>query len=243
MSRRGGRRDRPRRWPAIYQDPLVTLAFDRAWRADDAVDNGSVTTSLASYIGSATPLAANGTGQAIKTRSANMNGNYSVAFDGQAATGAYAAVALAGAPTAVTVVSVYRIGLSNPNAGMSALTAAGVVNTGISQLQSSNQQISRKGAATDASTTVVTPGRFVMVTVADANGVASYVNKRTPATAAGVAPLAGTTFQVGSLNSANLFTLPGEWSVAAYALRALTADEVAFVLYMFGLKYRITIGA
>lgn len=242
MSRRVGRRSGRVALFRTYADPFVALSADRAWRADDAIDNGSVTTGLASYIGPALTLAQNGTGQAIKSVSANFAGRYSVAFNAQAATGAYSAVALAGAPTSFSIASVYRIGVSNPNSGVCALTVGGTVNTGVSQFQTSNQQVSRKAAAIDANTTVVTPGQFVMVSVFDASGVTSYVSKRTPVTAAGAGALAGTTFQVGSISSANLFTHNGEWATTGYWTRALTSAEAIFALTMLGRRYRIAIG-
>jgi hypothetical protein len=117
---------------APAEDPFVVLAADRAWRADDAIDNGSVTTSLPSYVGPALSLAAQGTGQAVKAASANLGGRLTIASVGTPqARGGYGAVALASAPSgAFTIARVARV--TAVTGGLDALTVGGALNSGLS---------------------------------------------------------------------------------------------------------------
>jgi hypothetical protein len=241
MSRRNARHSRRNGGTAGggVADPFVVLGFDRAWRAEDAVDNGTNTTALPSYIGSALSLAAFGTGQAVKAASANFPGRHSIVCDGLAGSNGYGAVALGGAPTSLTIASVARI--TAVNGGIAALTAGGTVNSGEAQFYASTTLRARKFGSPNADVTIALPCKVVTLTVFDVNGTTHYVNSLTPVTAASVAALAGTTFQVMALASAGSLVLTGEWCTSGYALRAFTPTEAASWLTLAGLRYGVTV--
>lgn len=239
MSRRSNRRSgrggqsRPRR------DPFAELGADRAWRADDAVDSGSKTTSIPSYIGPSLSLAAFGTGQAIKAASAAFPGRQSITCDGLAASNGYGAVALAGAPTALTIASVVRV--TAANGGIAAVTDAGTVNSGEAHFYGAAALRARKFAAPNADVVIAAPFNAVVVTVWDVNGTTHYVNSATPVVAASVAALAGTTFQIMCLSSAGSTVLTGEWLTSGYWERALSSSEATRLLTLLGAKYGVAI--
>jgi hypothetical protein len=228
----------PGRGTASYTDPFVALAADRAWRADDAVDNGSVTTSLPSYVGSPLSLTALGNGQTVKSPSADLGGRLAIACDGLPASNGYSAVALAGSPTNFTVARVVRI--TADNSGPDALTDGGAVNTGVSSLYVAGDMRSRR-VSTDASSPQTLPLSMVVVSVYTTSGFSSYVNSFTPVTSADAEAFVGTTFQVMSLSLGGLLTMTGQWATSGYWLRALSQAEVINVLRNLGLYYGIAV--
>lgn len=222
-------------------DPAYRLQARNAWRADSAVDNGSVTTSLPSYLGSSLSLAAHGTGQSIKAISAALGGRYAVSFNGNAAANGYGAVALGGAPTEFSIACVATIAATNT--GTCALTDAGAVNTGVSQLMIGTANRGRK-VTTDANKTVdPLPKAVVLVTVATSAGVEHWANSYSQTTATLAGALVGTTFHVGCLATAGTFTHSGLWAYAAIWTRALTKGEAGFALRSLGHAYNIAIGS
>lgn len=236
MSRRNGGRNR-RAPPARSLDPFASLGALYAWRANDAVDNGSVTTSIPNYIGATKTLPRQGSaGQAIKAASANLGGQLAITMSGPGE--GYGNVSLWGAaPTDVTIVSVARIAATT--VGLSSITVAGAVNSGMSQLDIAGTK-SRK-VATDASTAVTLPASVVWISVFTAEGISSYVNSKTAATAATAGALAGTMFHLGVLDSGTTFVFDGQWATTAIWNRALSAAEAALVLDRLGAKYGIAI--
>ncbi len=225
----------------VPSDPFVALGASRAWRADDGVDNGSKTTSIASYVGSSLALAAFGTGQAIKAASANFGGYATITCDGLTASNGYGAVALAGAPTALTLVSVVRV--TAANGGLAAVTDAGAVNSGEAHFYGAAAARARKFAAPNADVTIAVPFKAVIVTVFDAAGTYHYVNSRTPVTALSAAALAGTTYQIMCLSSGGSTVLTGEWRTSGYWERALSAAEIGVTLTSLGRRYGVVIGS
>lgn len=225
MNRRSGRN---------WRDPLVALGAAYAWCADDAIDDGSVTTTLAPYIGPVS-LAAVGTGQAIKAMSANLGGRFAVACSG---TGSYSGV-LPAVPAAMTIVSV--VYLTAANEGLFATTAAGAINTGTSQLLAGTVLRVRKLAADIGGIAIGSPLAVIQVSALNAAGGTNYVNSRTGSTTAAAGALAGTTVHVGGLDSANTFALVGAWARTGIFTRALSASEVALLLTGYGANYRIAI--
>lgn len=229
---------------SAYQDPFVALAFDRAWRADDAIDNGSVTTSLPNYIGPALSLPAVGTGQAIKAASASLGGRRSIAFTAGAAGGYGNVVALGGAPTDFSMISVYRY-VSSVNRGVAALTVAGAVNSGLSQIVTTTTRETSKafkvGNAALCAATLVAPQTMVQVSVWTAAGASDYSKTRTAGVLVAAGALAGTTFHIGALDNSSSFVLDGEWATTGYVARALSVAEINFALTMFGRYYSVTI--
>jgi preprotein translocase subunit Sec61beta len=223
----------------VYVDPFLSLAADRAWRADDAVDNGSVTTSIPSYVGPSLSLAALGTGQAIKAQSAFLRG-VTIASNGSAAANGYSAVSLAGAPSAFSVARVVRIAVTN--SGMDALTVAGAVNSGVASFYETAQVKSRR-VSPDVVTAVSLPVNLVLLSVYTATDILQYVNSLTATTIGNVQAFAGTTFQVMSISATGTYTLNGQWATAGYWLRALSAAEAAFAMLQLGRRYGITIAS
>lgn len=238
MSRRSGRSRRDGSAPSRWSDPLVALGADRAWRADDAIDNGSVTTSLPNYIGTALPLPRQGAaGQAIKAASANFNNRLTIAC-APAGLG-YGATALGVAPTNFTMVTVGRYAATG--VGMSALTVAGAINTGLAQLHLTGAVNSRKVAA-DVAVAVAPPVNVVHVSVWDnASNVRNYTNSKSAVSASIGGALAGTDLHLMCLSSSNLLVLNGEWARSAYWTRALSAAEAGFLLDRLGAYYGVAI--
>jgi hypothetical protein len=225
-------------------DPFPVLAADRAWRGEDAVDNGSVSTAWPNYWGAPLSLPVSGSGQAIKARSADLGNQFAVGFNGLAASGSFSAVALASPPTGFTAACVFRVGTTNPNASIAALTAGGTINTGVSLLHNGGNTIARKGASTDATTAISTPRSFVIVSVFDAAGVATYVSKLTAVTAVGAGDLAGTKIHIGGINDSGSYApMIGPIAAFGYWTRALSATEAAFVLTQLGREHKVAIGS
>lgn len=223
-------------------DPFAYFGFTNAWRADDATDNGSKTTTLPSYIGASLTLTAQGTGQAIKAASSNLNGKQSIACDGNNASGGYSAVALAGAPTAFTIVTVCYLA-NVANMGISALTVGGTVVTGVTQHRVTTIRSSKTTA--DATSVISPPIALVLASVFDSAGIKHYASRYTSVDVASAGALAGTTFHVmcRSANASSPLTLTGEWATTGIATRALSAVEVAATLLALGTRYGVSIAA
>jgi hypothetical protein len=245
MSRRPGRCARRMLLPAFrtyYTDPFVKLGADRAWRADDATDDGSVTTGLPNYIGAALTLTRQGTGQSIKATSANLGGKRTIAVNGSDAAGGYGAVALAGAPAAFTIVMVCYLA-AVANQGLSALTVGGTVVTGVTQHRVTTIRSSKTTA--DATSAFTAPGPLILASVFVSAGIKHYATRYTSVDVASAGALAGTTFHVmcRSANASSPLTMTGEWRKTAYFARALSASEVAFALRMLGREHNVAIAA
>lgn len=236
MTRRTGRRNARIRISGSRVDPFASFAADLAWRASDAVDNGSVTTSLPPYMGALT-LAANGTGQPIKAASANFVGRQTVAFNGLAASRGYSGV-LGGAPTGLTVASIVRITVGQSAAY--SLTVGGTVNTGSAAGYDVTQAFAKK-LTTNALLAKTLPLMAVVLATVDAAGVSLYCNALTAVTAAAASALAGTTFAIGTLSSAGVYTLTGEWLTTGAWLRAFTDAEAKVLIRNLGRYYGIPI--
>lgn len=240
--RRIGRRNARRRPFAPALDPFRQFAADRAWRADDAIDNGSVTTSLPNYLGPALALAPQGTGQAVKALSANLGGKYSIACDGLTASSGYSAVALAGAPTSFSIASVYYLAAVAVS-GVSALTAGGVALSGVSQYRNTTLRSEKLGS--DALSAITPPIAVVQVSVYTATTVLHYASRYTAVSASIAGALAGTTFHVmcRASNASVPSPMTGEWASAGYWTRSLSQAEVAGVLRGLGRRYSVAIAA
>lgn len=232
--RRDPRRSR-RRGFGGPPDPAVVLGASYAWRADNAVDNGSVTTSLVPYIGP-TSLPVLGTGQAIKAANANLGGRLAITCVGS---GSYTAVLPTAAPAAITIATVAY--LTAANEGLSALTTGGTINTGVSQLLAAGTLRARKTFVDIGATAAATPIAVVQVSVIDAAGGTNYVNSYTGSATVVAGGIAGTTFQICALDSANTFPLVGAWATTIMYSRALSAAEVRIVLTGLGARYGIAI--
>lgn len=219
----------------IPPSAVSRLGAAYAWQADNAADNGTVTTSLVPFIGSVS-LPVLGTGQSIKASDANLGGRLSIACAG---TGSYTAVLFGAAPTAITVVTVAR--LTAANEGLSALTTGGTINTGVSQLLAAGTLRTRKTFVDCGALAAVQPISVIQVSVVDAAGGTNYVNSFTGSTTAVAGGVAGTTFQIAALDSVNTFPLVGSWAMTAVFLRALTAAEVAVLLRYLGSRYAVAI--
>lgn len=239
MMRRAGHTGRRGLRSGSYVDPARTLNASGAWRADESVGNGSVTTLIPPFWGSPPPLSASGTGQSLKAASSNLNGAFSITCNGVGASGGYSAVVLGGAPTVLSVLTVARV--TATNSGLYALTAAGSVNSGVSQLYFSGTLKSRKLAVDVTGTAIATSFNVVQLSLFSAAGVTHYVNSLTPVTVAQAGALAGTTMSAAVIDSAGTFTLTGEWSYMAYWLRALSSEEARLAMNTMGSKYGITI--
>jgi hypothetical protein len=220
-------------------DPFLAMAATYAWRADDAVDNGAVTTSIPNYVGPTMSLPRQGAaGQAVKSVSAALNSRQSIAFSPAGL--AYGNVAIfSAAPASVTIASVVRV--SATNCGWAATTAAGAPNTGTSQLHIS--QFESRKAAVGSAVVIAAPANAVIVSVITAAGIATYANSRTPVSADSAGSVAGTTWHLGALDSANTFTLNGEWATTGVWNSALSHPEVVQLLVELGRGYGVTITA
>lgn len=227
---------RRRASPSVF----VSTGATAVYLAEHASDNGSITTALNNYIGTATPLLAQGTGQGVKRASAYFGGRPAIPFAGGSAANGYGAVVLGGAPSEFTSVTVALV--SGDNSGLCALTNAGAVNSGNATMVASAVNRARKVSA-DAQRAGAVPSVVVLVGVFDAAGAALYATRRTADTVVSAGALAGTTFHVGTLSTSGTFTLTGEWAMSAYWTRALSAAEVALVLDELGDQYDIAIGA
>lgn len=239
MNRRNirNRRTIGRAW---IQDPFAVLVADMAWRAEEATDNGSVTTGLVNYVGASLTLPRQGTGQAIKAASALLNNRMAIAFAPTAGLGAYGnVVALGASPTNFTVATVGRY--TTANRGLFALTAAGAANSGVSLLQLTGT--SARKITTDASAAGAAPRTIVQVAVFTAAGITNYVNSFTAVTASLASALAGTSIHIGGITTSDVFVLDGLWATTAYWTRALTAAEARFALTHLGRKYGVAIAA
>jgi hypothetical protein len=227
-----------------YQDPFATLAADRAWRADDATDDGTVTTGLPSYIGPALTLAAHGTGQAVKAVSANLGGRLTIASSSASggAKGGYGAVALAGAPaTAITIARVARVAVTT--SGLDALTVAGTQNSGLATFYQTATVFYRR-TTPDLQIAIALPAAIVSLTTWTASSITAYLNSRTPATVANAIAFAGTTLHVMNDSAAGTgYVMDGEWATMGYWLRALTTAEAQYVMTALGAKYGVLISA
>lgn len=240
MSRRPcGRRSRGA-FRAGNPDPFLTLAASYAWRADDAVDNGSVTTSLPNYLGPTLALPRQGAaGQAIKAASANLGGRQSIAF-APAGLGYGNVVAFGGvAPAACTFATVARMAITN--VGLVAVTVGGTVNTGFAQLHLTHAE-SRK-LTNGITQAAAVPVNAVFVSVFTGTTITTYLNTKTGTSGAVGGALAGTSIHLGALNSTNIFTLQGEWATSAVWDRALTNAEVGALIDHLGAHYGIAIAA
>lgn len=234
--RNGRRSSRRRSVPGGFIDPFVALEADRAWRADDGIDDGTVTTALANYIGAPLLLPTTGTGQPIKNHSANFGNARSITFSpGQRGYGNV--VAFAVAPTAITVASVVRVAAINR--GWFAVTNAGATNSGFAQLFFSNPK-TRK-LAVDADGAGSQPLNLIQVSVFTASGITDYSNAITGVTTASAGALVGTTLHLCEVDAAGTFAHSGEWVTGGYFLRALSAKEIAFAMRQWSKRYRISI--
>jgi hypothetical protein len=237
MSRRNDRRgERGGPWSGTNQDPFVVLGAERAWRADDAVDNGSVTTSIPNYVGASLPLGRNGTGQAIKAATATLGGRLAIACTA-GARGYGNDVVYGAAPAALTMVSVARV--TADNGGVWAVTVGGVVNTGQSGLMAGTQRTFK--TASSAQSALAFPLSFVQVSTFDGANFTDRTNRFTATTTALAAANLGTNLRLMELDSGGLFTLQGAWATFGYWPRVLTASEIAFVMTRLGSRYGISI--
>lgn len=224
-------------------DPFYLLAADRAWRADDAADNGSVTTGLPSYIGPALTLAAQGTGQGIKAASSSLGGRLAIPSIGAGGTrGGYGAVALAGAPaTAITIARVARV--TATTAGLDALTVDGAANSGLASFYQTTTVFFRR-TTPDLQVAIAQPCNIVSLTTWTATDITAYVNSLTPATTANAVAFAGTTIHVMNDSGAGTaYVMDGEWATMGYWLRAVTPAEASFVMLSLGRRYGVPISA
>ncbi len=219
-------------------DPFNMFAADAAWDAQDAVTVGAVTDTLPPFRG-ATTLTRRGTGQAPKTIEAALNGRFAVPFDGLSASGSYTGVPFGVAPANCTMVSIFR--QTANNAGLGAVTVGGAVNNGFSQLQFTGQNRSRKLSADVTASAVSLPQNLVFVTLFSAAGCTHYANAITPVTVAQAGALTGTTFDVGALGAASIFTVTGAWARSGLWSRALSTAEVTYLLQWSGARYGVTI--
>lgn len=227
MSRRFGHRT----------NPFYALDADFAWRAEDAYDNGSVTTVLAPYIGEVS-LTKDAAGQAIKAGTTNFQARKSISFDGLS--GGYSAALLSSAPPYFTVASVLRF--TAANSGMYALSAGGVVNTGNSAYYDAGGIHGRK-VVSDAVEALAHPLRLVIVVTLDSDGVTLNANRYATQSTAAAGALAGTVFTIGALDSSSTFTLAGEWVETGCWLRKLRASEIRYLMTDLGAEHEISIAA
>jgi hypothetical protein len=240
MSRRNARTRRNTRLTTSFPDPFLALAAERAWRADDALDNGSVTTSLPNYIGAALPLANNGTGQAIKAANVNLNNRMAIVSAAGAARGYGNDVIYGAAPAALTIASVVYV--TATGSGWTAITAGGVVNSGQAQLYGTPTVRSRK-QGTDAIATLALPVRLVQVSVYTATTFTDYSNSLTGSANSLPLALAGTNLRLMELDAVGTFTLAGAWACMGYWTRALSAGEIYLTMRSLGRMYGIAITA
>jgi hypothetical protein len=221
-------------------DPFVALNADRAWRADDAVDNGSVTTSLPNYVGSLLSLSAQGTGQAKKAVASALGGRLAISCATTAGLGAYGNVdAFAAMPASFSVATVVRF--ASNSRGAMAVTVGGTINTGVSQIQTASTASVK--VASSATSAGGAPASRVIVSVFTAAGITSYVNSLTPATASVAGALVGTRLHICGIASSEVFVLDGLWATTGYWARALSAIDAAFVLTQLGRRYGVSISA
>lgn len=237
MNRRPGRRAARGGRGAAFSDPLITLAFDRAWRADDAADNGALVTTVPAYIGTGA-LTPSGTSQAKKAASASLNGRQSIVFNGLALSGPLVSASIGAVPTNFTKVTVGRYGATN--SGLAALISGVTPNTGTSQLHFGGNAVGRFANTTDATKAFAVPANIVQVNVVTPTLLTAYVNSLTPASVAGVSSM-GDIVVVGALDQVGTFTLTGEWALTAFVRRALSLAEVTTLLSSLGARYGITI--
>lgn len=221
------------------RDPFLGMGFDYAWRAEDAADNGSLTTSLVPYIGRGT-LLPQGTGQVKRATSANLGGRQSISVDGVAATGGYSAVLLSRPPVGLTVVTVCYLAAVAVS-GVCAFTVGGAALTGTSQILASTMRSQKLN--TDALSVVTTPVALVLATVCTEAGVAHYHSRVVPVVSVQSGSLAGTTFHVmcRASNASVPSVMTGEWATTGIALRPLGKSDISIVMSRLGAKYGIAI--
>lgn len=217
----------------VSSDPFIALGARLAWRADDAIDNGSTTTSIPGYIGGVTLPTQTG-GQAIKAASPAFGGRYTITFTG--GTGYGNVEIWPATPANATIVTVGR---SNTHStGLCAVTVTGSVNTGFDQRSVSGAVLGSTKVATVGSQFGISHGvNTIMVSVFTAAGATTYVNSKVPTTGSFGAALTGSHFHIGALSTNNVWPLVGEWAATAIWDRALTQGEVAYLLEALAVSY------
>jgi len=240
--RRGGRRNSRRPVALGRRDPFVQLAATRAWKADDAVDNGSVTTSLPSYVGAALSLTAHGTGQAIKAASPQLGNMRAIAGDGVLASGGYGAVIYGAAPLDLTLASVVYVASAAMANGLANVTVGDVAVSGVDHSYSTgpNGIRCRKTGGPVVDVTAIAPRAYVLVTIFSATSTTSYVNSLTPVSVADATAVGGTKLNVMCL-AVNSGVLQGSWATTGYWTRALSAAEAVTVMTLLGQRYGVAI--
>jgi hypothetical protein len=225
-----------------FVDPFIALSATRAWRADDAIDNGLVTTSIPAYVGSAMPLLAFGTGQSIKAPASELGGRRAIACDGLAASDGYGAVTFGAVPAALTIASVAYVSSAAATQGIAASTVGAGALTGCAQAYSVGAAGIRSRKLSAADVVGLAPRAFVVVTVFTATQTINYVNSLTPVTVADATPLAGTTFNLACLADGSS-VLSGKLARAGYWERALSTAEVTLTLLQLGAHHKIQVAA